>query len=146
MSIRIRECRTDSMMWFGFRVFRGMLYGTHNGENFVWTGEVRPAKRRDGTVYGKQVKVWTILKKNAWESDQTYRRSDWYPQWIDCGSGVGKKVLDRSLTREFSIVKPPRFEGSGGRHLFNSARSDHDYASDRALAYEYGSRRIPNQD
>ena len=134
--MRVRECKVDSMRWFGFTINQGMLYGEHNGLLFVWTGKVRNQKRPDGSYVGKQVMLFTCPKKATWESDQRYSRDSWNWNWYSCGSGLAQKVLAKSYTREYKIIPPAKFKGRGGRALFTSDKNRRNEAAEKAYFYE----------
>lgn len=132
--IQVRECKYDTLYWHGFTVKQGMLFGEHNGTLFVWTGGVRPEKRPDGTVSGKEVKIFTSIKKRSDDPDQ--RPNPWGEKWISCGNGMGKKILAKSLLRQYKIVPPPKFKGKGGRALFTSDKSRRNIAAEKAYYWD----------
>lgn len=112
---------------FGFRMKPGFLFGktTINGlyVDFVYTGKTRPAKLPNGSVYGKEVMIFTRLHKSCLEADQRNFDYDWAPIWINCGGGsIGKKILARSVNHKFKAI--PEYKPTTpapGRHLFNTS-------------------------
>ena len=91
---RVREC-TYYQKWHGFNLRPGYLFGstTNTDECFVWTGGVRDKRRKDGSVCGKEVRVFIAVPPKQWEQ---VRPVDWYPVWISATSGIGKKILERA--------------------------------------------------
>ena len=91
---RVREC-TYYQKWNKFNLRPGYLYGTTDNadECFVWTGGVRDKRRKDGSVCGKEVRVFLAVPPKQWE--QVFH-VDWYPTWISATSGIGKKILERA--------------------------------------------------
>lgn len=134
--MRVRECKVDSMRWFGFTIKQGMLYGEHNGLLFIWTGKVRDKKRADGSYLGTQVMLLTCPKKATWESDQRYSRDSWNWNWYDADKGLAYKVLVKSYMRQYDIIPSTKFEGRGGCNLFRSDKSRHNEAAEKAYFYE----------
>lgn len=103
--IRARICK-EPMIWHGFRLRRGDIFGAHKGEEIVFNGKIRSAKRRDGTVYGVQILIFTHPHIYAWEPNQSISRDDWVPRWIDCGSGIGKKFLSKHKSAQKDGILP----------------------------------------
>lgn len=135
--IRARVC-TESMYWHGFRLERGYIFGSHKGVELVFTGKTRPAKRRDGTIYGTQALIFSHPHVYAWEADQTVRRSDWRAEWVDCGSGVGKKFLAKAaLARKDGVTIPEEFPTtSNQKFYFCSDKSRWNEAVKRSYYYD----------
>lgn len=139
---RVREADYD-MKWYGFNIKRGMLYGIDNkGSLIVWTGKVADVIKHDdkGKTYaiGKKVLVFRAYAPNHWESDQT-QKIHWGSEWIPCGSGIGKKILEKSVKRQNGIIPDynPKYdpERMQGRHFFKSDKSR--FSAYSAEAYKY---------
>ena len=120
---RIRTADEWHPHFYGFNMKPGFLFGTApiDGEqsDWVYTGCIKHAKRPDGTVYGKKVKVYCRSHVSAFCADQTTHDYEWAPQWISCGSGLGKKILE-AKTNIVPDYKPT--EPSPGRHLFKTSK------------------------
>lgn len=110
MAVRVRECHY-AQKWHGFNMKPGYLFGhtDRSGvEGFVWTGGVRDKRRRDGSVCGKEVRVFKAILPAHWEQNI---RAEWYPEWISATSGLGQAILEKSVHRKNKIIPDYRPKG-----------------------------------
>lgn len=135
MAVRVREA-TYNMKWHGFNVKLGFLFGhtDRSGvEGFVWTGGVRDKRRRDGTVCGKEVRIFRAILPYHWEQNA---RAEWYPEWISATSGLGQAILEKSVHRKNQIIPDYRPKGrSENGFYFTSDKSR--YPTYTADAWRY---------
>jgi len=137
--IRARIC-AEPMIWHGFRLRRGDIFGTHGGVELVFTGKTRSAKCRDGMTYGTQILIFVHPHIFAWEPDQRVSRADWEARWVDCGSGVGKKFLSKHQSARKDGILPGADnisdEPATSGFYFRSDKSRYDEAAKRSYYYD----------
>lgn len=125
---RTRICKEERINWYGFVLKRGMIFGTSYGEDYATTGELRPAKRADGTVYGTKIKVWFHDHIEYWRTNQVCRSEDWSCRWISTGSDLGKQLAAKAQQARNKGIKVQRYEEfpctSENKHLFTSSRAN----------------------
>lgn len=111
---RVRECKYTAK-WNGFNMKPGFIYGSiQSGEVFVWTGKVRNKKRHDGSVCGKEIMIFRAVPTMYWE---TPRPTEWHSEWVSCGSGIGKKILEKS-TKTQKIIPDYRPKGRSEKGFY----------------------------